>query len=81
MAAAGIGHIDFRKMPIFSEKTTGNNCNTAFGLHVVDSVSDDYNCKLYTYTYCIVLYCMNTVTVTNQYIEAVNCSTATVHRD
>ena len=31
------------KMTIFWGYTTGNDCKMAFSLHVVESVSDDYN--------------------------------------
>jgi len=37
-------HIDFRRMSIYPMQTTANNCKTALRLHVVESVSDDYNC-------------------------------------
>jgi len=36
-------HIKFRKMSIAPEQTTGNDCKVAFSLHVVDSISEDYN--------------------------------------
>ena len=36
-------HIEFRTMSISSGQTTSNKCKIAFSLHVVDSVSDDYN--------------------------------------
>jgi len=39
----GSRHIGIRKLSKSSRQTTGNNCKTAFSLHVVDSVSDDYN--------------------------------------
>jgi len=37
------GHIEFRKMSMSASQTTGNDCKMAFRLHVVESVSDDYN--------------------------------------
>ena len=36
-------HIDFRQMSISPRQTTANKCKTAFGLHVVESASDDYS--------------------------------------
>jgi len=36
-------HIEFRLMSISLGQTTANNCKTAFSLHVVESVTDDYN--------------------------------------
>jgi len=36
-------HIDFRHLCISLGQTTANNCKTAFSLHVVENVSDDYS--------------------------------------
>jgi len=43
MRRGAVRHIEFRKMSIFPWQTTGNDCRTAFSLHVVESVSDEYN--------------------------------------
>jgi len=40
-------HIEFRKMSMFPEQTTGNDFNMVFSLHVVESVSDEYNFYIY----------------------------------
>ena len=36
-------HIDFREMSISLGQTMADNCKMAFSLHVIESVSDDYN--------------------------------------
>jgi len=38
-----IQHIDFRQMSVSPGQTMSNNCKSAFSLHVVESVSDDYS--------------------------------------
>jgi len=41
MAAASI--FDFEKISIYPGQTIGNDSKMTFSLHVVESVSDDYN--------------------------------------
>jgi len=36
-------HVEFRRMSKSPGQTTGNDCKTAFSLHVVESDSDDYD--------------------------------------
>jgi len=36
-------HIDFRQMSISPRQTTANHYKRAFGLHVVESATDDYS--------------------------------------
>ena len=49
--------IDFRKMSISPGQTAGNNWNTAFSLHVVESASDEYNLSLIRVVYCTFYTC------------------------
>ena len=44
--------IHFRIMSISAGQTAGNNWNTAFSLHVVESASDEYNLSLIHAVYC-----------------------------
>jgi len=39
----GSHHIEFRKKSLYPGRTTGIDCKMAFSLHVVESVSDEYN--------------------------------------